>query len=102
MAEEIIKEEQKLENVEGFSKLNSFENVSDINNLEIPKVDIFEILKLVSPGSPLRIAIDDIVKAKRGALIVIMNANFPNILEGGFKVNCTFTHQKLFELCKMD
>ena len=74
----------------------------EMRSIEKPEVDIFEILKIVSPGTPLRIAIDDVVRAKRGALIVIMSENFPDILEGGFKVNCRFTHQQLFELCKMD
>lgn len=74
----------------------------ELKNIEKPKIDIFEILKLVSPGSPLRAAIDDVVKAKTGAIIVIMSKDFPNILEGGFKVNCRFTHQRLYELCKMD
>lgn len=73
-------------------------------SLEItkPKVDIFDILKLVSPGTSLRIALDDILRAETGALIIVMNENVPALLEGGFKVNCRFTTQRLSELCKMD
>jgi len=61
------------------------------------------ILKIVSPGSALRTAIDDVAKGRLGALIVAGNA--PEVLElinGGFEVNCKFTPQKLVELCKMD
>lgn len=66
------------------------------------KVEIFDILKLVSPGTTLRIAIDDILRAKAGALVVIMSEKVPSVLNGGFKVNCKFTPQRLTELCKMD
>jgi len=91
--------EEKIEKVES---ITGEAEVRQEIAAEKQKVDLFDILKLVSPGTQVRTAIDDIVKAKRGALIVIMSENFPNILEGGFKVNSNFTHQKLFELCKMD
>jgi diadenylate cyclase len=95
---ENIQREEVVEDIKDIVEKDS----EQLNDEPRETVDIFEILKIVSPGSQLRVAIDDIVKAKRGALIVIMNNNFPPILEGGFKVNCRFTHQKLFELCKMD
>lgn len=96
-------EKEKEKEQEKIQEMTHLENEKQEKTIELKKkVDIFEILKLVSPGTPLRIAIDDIVKANRGALIVIMSENFPNVLEGGFKVNCKFTHQMLFELCKMD
>lgn len=69
---------------------------------EKPVIDIFEILKLMSPGTQLRIALDDILRAELGALIVVMNENVSSLLEGGFKVNCKFTPQRLTELAKMD
>lgn len=64
---------------------------------------LLSILKMVSPGTILRTAIDDIAKGRLGALIVV--GNHPEVLElisGGFEVNCKFTPQKLVELCKMD
>jgi diadenylate cyclase len=67
-----------------------------------PKLELFDILKLVSPGTSLRIAIDDILRAENGALVVVMNKEVEKILEGGFKVNCKFTPQRLTELAKMD
>lgn len=66
------------------------------------EIDIFDVLKLVVPGTPLRIVIDDTLRAGEGALIVIMSPKMEELIEGGFKVNCPFTPQKLNELCKMD
>jgi diadenylate cyclase len=65
--------------------------------------ELLSILKLVSPGTALRSGIEDIAKAKLGALIVISDS--PDVLKltnGGFEVNCKFNPQKLVELCKMD
>ena len=64
---------------------------------------LLSILTIVSPGTALRAAIDDIAKGRLGALIVVGNP--PEVLElinGGFEVNCKFSPQKLVELCKMD
>ena len=63
-----------------------------------------DFLKLVSPGTSLRTVIDDILRSDLGAMIVFDSPFFQkeNIFEGGFRINCRFTSQKLFELCKMD
>jgi diadenylate cyclase len=63
---------------------------------------LISLLKLIAPGTKLRKAIDDIVKARNGALIVVNAPNLMKIVEGGFKVNCRFMPQRLVELCKMD
>ena len=60
------------------------------------------VLKSVSPGTHLRTALDGALKAGRGALIMIENQKAHELMDGGFKVNCRFTPQKLVELCKMD
>jgi diadenylate cyclase len=65
--------------------------------------ELLGILKLVSPGTPLRSAIEDVAKAKLGAIIAIGDS--PDVMKltnGGFEVNCKFHPQKLVELCKMD
>ena len=65
--------------------------------------NLLEILKIVSPGSPLRVAIDDVAKSGTGALIVFGDSpEMMRIINGGFEVNCKFTSQRLVELCKMD
>lgn len=61
-----------------------------------------EFLKKVSPGSPLRTVIDDLISSNMGALIVFNTSEVSNLIDGGFKVNARFTPNKLFELCKMD
>jgi len=65
-------------------------------------VDLVETLNSISPGTPLRMAIDSIVNSELGALIIVINDKVREIMEGGFKVNTRFTPQRLFELSKMD
>ena len=65
--------------------------------------ELFEIIKLVRPGTKLREAIDDIVKAGLGALIVIGdNSKVLETINGGIKIDSKFTAQKLVELSKLD
>jgi diadenylate cyclase len=63
-----------------------------------------DFLKMVSPGTPLRTVIDDLIRSDLGAIIVFDSPELHEnkMLDGGFRVNCRFTAQKLFELCKMD
>ncbi|MAH50697.1 DNA integrity scanning protein DisA [Candidatus Pacearchaeota archaeon] len=72
--------------------------------MEEQKETMADYIKKISPGNSLRNVIDDLQKAGLGALIVFDSLKFQesNIIESGFKVNCRFTTQKLFELCKMD
>lgn len=65
--------------------------------------EMLEILKLVAPGTVLREGLDNILKAKTGALIVISeNENVMNIVDGGFKLDQDFTSATIYELSKMD
>lgn len=65
---------------------------------------IIDFIKMVSPGTPLRTVIDDLVRSNLGGFIIFGSDELysQNILEGGFRINSRFTAQKLFELCKMD
>ena len=69
---------------------------------ERKEISLIDVLKLVSPGSVLRAAIDDILRAEMGALIVLFSDRVEDIIEGGFKVNSPLTSQKIVELAKMD
>ncbi len=60
------------------------------------------ILKIFSPGTAMRTALDDILRARMGALIVVQNEGLTGIMDGGFKINSKFSAQKLVELAKMD
>jgi len=64
--------------------------------------DIIDALRLVAPGMQLREAMEDIVRARKGALIVLESNPLLDVIEGGLKLNCKFTPQRLFELSKMD
>ncbi len=61
-----------------------------------------DVLKIFSPGTVMRTAFDDILRARMGALVVVDKEGFSSICEGGFKVNCKFSSQRLVELAKMD
>ncbi|MCT8136405.1 DNA integrity scanning protein DisA [Anaerobacillus sp. CMMVII] len=64
---------------------------------------INDVLKLVSPGTPLREGIDNVLRAKTGGLIVLgYNNEMMNIVDGGFFINCEFSPAYLYELAKMD
>lgn len=61
-----------------------------------------DILKLFSPGTSIRTALDDILRARMGALVAIDTNDLSKIVDGGFRVNCKFSTQRLVELAKMD
>jgi len=60
------------------------------------------ILKMFAPGTSLRTAIDDLLRARMGALILIGTDGMEEIIEKGFRINSHFSAQKLVELAKMD
>ncbi len=72
------------------------------NKKDIKKEDITDILKIISPGTILRTAVEGIQKAKTGGLLVASNDFMGNLFEGGFKINSRVTPQRLIELSKMD
>jgi diadenylate cyclase len=72
------------------------------DDIKPKKLTFLDALGKLSPGKSLRIALDDILEGKTGALIVVDCEGLKSIIEGGFRINCKFTHQKLAELAKMD
>ena len=64
--------------------------------------DFLDVLKIISPGTSIRSALDDLLNAKMGALIVFENELTPGITEKGFRINSKFSPQRLVELGKMD
>jgi diadenylate cyclase len=62
-------------------------------------------LALVAPGTGLREAIDNIIWARNGALVVVANPRkleSMNVVSGGLRIDCEFTPMRLYELAKMD
>ena len=64
--------------------------------------DFMDVLKMVAPGTSIRVAMDDLLNAGMGALIVIDNGNISSAYQKGFGIHSKFTPQKLVELAKMD
>ena len=62
-----------------------------------------EAIKLTAPGTALRVALDMIIACHMGALICIGDTD--NVLaagDDGFRLDISFTANRLFELSKMD
>jgi len=64
--------------------------------------EIVDVLKKVSPGTAIRTALDDLLMARMGALIVLEKEGLSKIVSGGFRIDAKFTPQKIVELAKMD
>jgi len=63
-----------------------------------------ELLKLIAPGTEIRNGLENILRAKTGALLLITDNNnvIKEIVDGGFYINEEYTSSKLYELAKMD
>lgn len=71
--------------------------------MAIKENDFVDILKLIAPGTAIREGLDNILKAKTGALIVIgENKEVMDVVDGGFNINVDYTSARLYELAKMD
>ena len=99
-----MSQDKELKEDKGFSEPEVDEKaLKDLERKEHELEELFEKMRITTPGTPLREALDDIAKAGLGALIVIGDSeNVTRITNGGFKINCNFTPQQLVELCKMD
>lgn len=64
---------------------------------------IMESIKILAPGTPLRDGLENVLRAKTGALIVIGdNEDVMKLVDGGFYINIDFSTAYLYELAKMD
>src|SRR5918999_1442958 len=72
---------------------------------EDPRRDarLLDALARIAPGTDLRAGIDDIIRSREGALIVIGDpAALSFLYSGGIRLDQPFTPQLLYELAKMD
>ena len=74
-------------------------------SLKFPKkgsqadMKLVNILKMIAPGTEIREGIDNILKAKTGALIVIGDGKeIEQLIDGGFNIDVDFTPARLYEL----
>lgn len=65
---------------------------------------ITEILKRIAPGTPIRNGLENILRARTGALLYFTDneENINKLVDGGFNINEDYTPSKLYELAKMD
>ena len=65
--------------------------------------ELLRALERIAPGTELRQALDDIIRSREGALIVIGDpAELSFLFSGGLRLDQPFTPQFLYELAKMD
>ena len=66
--------------------------------------ELSQILKLIAPGTPIRDGLENILRAKTGALLLITDNIdiIKQIVDGGFTINEDYSSSKLYELAKMD
>jgi diadenylate cyclase len=70
---------------------------------KIKEEGIMESIRRLAPGTPLREGLENILRAKTGALIVIGdNKDVMNLVDGGFNINMDLTPAYMYELAKMD
>ncbi|RED54568.1 DNA integrity scanning diadenylate cyclase DisA [Cohnella lupini] len=61
------------------------------------------LLQMVAPGTPFRDGLENVLRAKTGALIVVgYSPEVMELVDGGFSINCDFSPNYLYELAKMD
>lgn len=65
---------------------------------------ITDILRKIAPGTPIRNGLENILKARTGALLLFTDSEeiIKQIVDGGFYINEEYTSSKLYELAKMD
>lgn len=64
---------------------------------------LLHALKMISPGTPLRQGLENVLKSKTGGLIVIAtNEESIKVVDGGFNINAEYSPAYLYELAKMD
>lgn len=65
--------------------------------------EMLEVIEKIAPGTRIRDGLDNILRAKTGALIVVGDtAEIMQIADGGFEINQEYTPAKIYELAKMD
>lgn len=64
---------------------------------------LLSALRTIAPGTQLREGLDNVLRARTGAIIVMSDS--PHVMElvdAGFSLNCDLTPAALYELAKMD
>lgn len=66
-------------------------------------VRFVKTIKALAPGTPLREGLENVLRAKMGALVLVGDgAAIMELVDGGFELNCDYTPAGFYELAKMD
>src|SRR5438132_7793951 len=86
------------------------ERLSDLGFTRTPSDDdprrdphLLAAVETIAPGTPIRQAVDDVIRSREGALIVVGDPQELSFLySGGIRLDAPFRPQLLYELAKMD
>src|SRR5437868_3163317 len=86
------------------------ERLSDLGFTRTPSDDdprrdphLLAAVEKIAPGTPIRQAVDDVIRSREGALIVVGDPQELSFLySGGIRLDAPFRPQLLYELAKMD
>ncbi|MFZ5985611.1 MAG: DNA integrity scanning diadenylate cyclase DisA [Bacillota bacterium] len=74
-----------------------------MSNDKVKNEEMLEVLRIIAPGTSLREGLENILKARTGALIVIGDSQeVMSLVDGGFSINKEYSPAHLYELAKMD
>jgi diadenylate cyclase len=64
---------------------------------------IIKVIRLIAPGTKIYEGLENILRARTGALIVISDSEtVMKRVDGGFRINCDLEPSAMYELAKMD
>ncbi|QGU00748.1 DNA integrity scanning protein DisA [Candidatus Syntrophocurvum alkaliphilum] len=70
---------------------------------DIYRSEFRQFLQMLAPGTIFRLAIENILQANTGGLIVVGDSpKVMKLVSGGFYIDCEFSPARLYELAKMD
>src|SRR5947209_18552705 len=65
--------------------------------------NLLSAIETIAPGTPIRQAVDDVIRSREGALIVVGDPQgLAFLYSGGIRLDAPFRPQLLYELAKMD
>jgi len=100
-ASELVRDARDLR--EGREGRESREERPEKRDAKEEKDELLKALKMLAPGTPLRDGLESILRAKMGALIILVdNPEILELVEGGFMIDTEFTPPNIYELSKMD
>ena len=77
--------------------------MSKVRDERVWDARFIKTIKTLAPGTPLREGLENILRAKMGALVLVGSSpTIMVVVDGGFTLNCEYTPAGCYELAKMD